>query len=346
MPRARGGSSSSVRFRKTESDGGIVVCIVLVVVSLVMFTMSAREGDAGGPLNTVRGAWMTITTPVRWIGGVLTTPFNGLGNVVANLTADQEHLTDLKEKNERLLARNAELEEAEKTAARLESLLGLQSLYNLQSTAARIISGSSDSWTSTVTIDKGTSSGLAIGMPVTDSNGAIGQIIRCGATSSTVRLITDENSSVSAMVQSSRAHGILRGSVDGTLTLAMVRTDQMVEVGDTIVTSGLGGVFPKGLPLGTVTSIERTSGSLYYEIEVEPLSTMEGFEEVLVITSLTEDQKATAEDVAEADGQDVTASSRLNDSADKSDDAESSDQETESQEADDQEETAEGGSDN
>lgn len=340
MPRARGGSSSSVRFRKTESDGGIIVCIVLVVVSLVLFTMSAREGDAGGPLNTVRGAWMTITTPVRWIGGVLTTPFNGLNNIVANLTADQEHLSDLKAKNERLLARNAELEEAEQTAARLESLLGLQSLYNLQSTAARIISGPSDSWTSTVTIDKGSSSGFAIGMPVTDSNGAIGQIIRCGATSSTVRLITDENSSVSAMVQSSRAHGTLRGSVDGTLTLALVRTDQMVEVGDTIVTSGLGGVFPKGLPLGTVTSIERTSGSLYYEIEVEPLSTMEGFEEVLVITSLTEDQKATAEDVAEADGQDVAASSNLIDSTEKAESEEGSDQDASDEAADDQDKDA------
>lgn len=316
-----------------------MVCIVLVVVSLVMFTASAREGDAGGPFNTVRGAWMTITTPVRWIGGVLTTPFHGLNNVLVNLTADQDHLSDLKAENERLLARNAELEEAEQTANRLQSLLGLQSLYNLQSTAARIISGSSDSWTSTVTIDKGTTSGLAMGMPVTDSNGAIGQIIRCGPTSSTVRLIYDENSSVAAMVQSSRAHGILRGSVDGTLTLALVRTDQMVEVGDMIVTSGLGGVFPKGLPLGKVTSIERTSGSLYYDIEVEPLSTTEGFEEVLVITSLTEDQKATAEDVSEADGQDASATSRLSTTSD-----ETSDDEEGSAEGDDQsaEETDDG----
>lgn len=281
--------------------------MVLVLVSLVMFTLSVREGEAGGVFSTIRGGWMTITTPVRWIGGALAAPFEGLGNVVENLTTDQGRLSDLKAENERLVARNAELEEAEQTAARLESLLGLQSLYNLQSTAARIISGSTDSWSSTVTIDKGTSSGLAVGMPVTDSNGAIGQIIKCGATSSTVRLVTDENSSVSAMVQSSRAQGVLRGSANGTLWLTLVRTDQTVAVGDTVVTSGLGGVYPKGLPLGTVSSIERTSGSLYYEIEVEPLSSTESFEEVLVITSLTEDQKATATDVDEADQQDASA---------------------------------------
>lgn len=307
MPQKGGATPPSTRFRRTDADGGLRICIVLVVLSLVMFTASVREGDGPGVFTTARGAWMTITMPIRWVGGAVTAPFQGLGNIFANLTADQERLSELKAENERLVARNAELEESEQTARRLESLLGLQSLYNLQSTGARIISGSTDSWSSTVTIDKGTAAGIAVGMPVTDSNGAIGQIIRCGAASSTVRLVTDENSSVSAMVQSSRAQGVLRGSVDGTLHLTLVRTDQNVEVGDTVVTSGLGGVFPKGLPLGTVISVERTSGALYYDIEVEPLSSTESFEEVLVITSLTEDQKPTAEEVAQADQQDSSS---------------------------------------
>lgn len=312
MPRKGAATPPSTRFRRTDADAGLRVCIALVVVSLVMFTASVREGEDGGVFSTVRGAWMTITTPIRWVGGAMTAPFQGLGNVFVNLTTDQERLSELKAENERLLARNAELEEADQAARRLESLLGLQSLYDLKSTGARIISGSTDSWSSTITIDKGSSSGIAVGMPVTDSNGAIGQVVKCGATSATVRLITDENSSVSAMVQSSRAQGVLRGSVDGTLRLTLVRTDQTVEVGDTIVTSGLGGVFPKGLPLGTVTSVERTSGSLYYDIEVEPLASPTSFEEVLVITSLTEGQKATSEDVAEADQQDTRAGSATN----------------------------------
>lgn len=312
MPRKGGSTPPSTRFRRTDSDSGIRTCIILVVLSLVMFTASVREGDNGGVFTSMRGAWMTITTPIRWVGGAVTAPFQGLGNIFTNLTTDQGRLSDLKAENERLVARNAELEESEQTARRLESLLGLQSLYNLQSTGARIISGSTDSWSSTVTIDKGSSAGLSVGMPVTDSNGAIGQIIKCGPTSATVRLITDENSAVSAMIQSSRAQGILKGSVDGTIRLTLVRTDQTVEVGDTVVTSGLGGVFPKGLPLGTVLSVERTSGSLYYEIEVEPLASAESFEEVLVITSLTEDQKATSDDVAEADLQDTAPSAAAN----------------------------------
>lgn len=306
MPRRGGSVPQSAQFRRTESDNGLRLCIVLISLSLVMFTASAREGSSGGVFNTIRGAWMTITMPIRWVGSAATTPIQGLGNVFTNLTTDQEKLSELKAENERLAARNTELAEYEQTAKRLESLLGLQSLYNLKSTGARIISGSTDSWSSTVVIDKGSSVGITVGMPVTDANGAIGQIIRCDTHTSTVRLITDENSSVSAMVQASRAQGYLRGSVDGTLRLSLVRTDQTVEVGDTVVTSGLGGVYPKGLPLGTVISVERVTGSMYYSIEVEPFSSAESFEEVLVITSLTEDQRATAEDVAEADKQDST----------------------------------------
>lgn len=140
-------------------------------------------------------------------------------------------------------------------------------------------------------------------MPVTDSYGVIGQISSVGPTTSQVRLITDERSGVSAMVQSSRAQGQLVGQGTDMLRLTLVRTDQAVEVGDLVVTSGLGGVYPKGLLLGTVTSAERPSGALYYEILVQPAALTSNLEEVLVITSLTQEQTATAEETAAADAQ-------------------------------------------
>ena len=290
--------------KRRDSGSGGRLFIVLVIVSLVMFTMGVRE-NGSGVLTTVRSAFMTVTTPIRVVGSVASLPFQGLGNVFSNLTASQESLSDLRAENERLASENAELEEEAQAATRLQQLLDLKNAYNLQSQAARIISASTDSWTRTVVIDKGTSSGLAVGMPVTDAGGAIGQIIECDAASSTVRLITDENSGVSAMVQPSRAQGMLRGSADGTLRLTLISTDQTVNVGDTVVTSGLGGVFPKGLPLGKVASVNRSDGALYYDIEVAPASSTENFEEVLVITSLTEEQEASSQDIAEADSQDA-----------------------------------------
>ena len=260
-----------------------------------------------------------VTSPVRYLGATVSLPFQGLGNVFTNLTSNQETLSDLKAENERLQARNAELEESEQPAKRLQDLLNLQDSYSLQSTGARIIAGSTDSWSSTVTINLGSSSGLTVGMPVMASNGVIGQVVECGATSSTVRLINDENSSVSAMVQSTRAQGMLNGSASGQVTLDLIATSQTVNVGDVVVTSGLGGVFPKGLPLGKVTNVENTPGSLYLEVTVEPFASTENFEEVLVITSLTDGQQASADDIASADAQESGSASATSGSTDSSD---------------------------
>ena len=297
MPRSQGFSTSLNNRRQST---GLRPVIVLCVISILLLTFYIREGESG-PIHGVRSVVTTITSPVRYAGSVVASPFNALGNVFSNLTASQETLSDLKAQNEELTAQVAELSEAQETASRLESLLGLQSTYNLESTAARIIGESSDAWSRTVTIDKGSADGFAINMPVCNSAGVIGQIIEVSANTSTVRLITDENSGVSAMVQSTRAQGILQGQPDGTLRLEYVTTDADVQEGDIIVTSGIGGVYPKGLPLGTVSTVVREENATYYTITVTPASSdTENNEEVLVITSLTSDQQASDEEVTQA----------------------------------------------
>lgn len=273
--------------------------VICCLVSLLLLTFYVREGEAG-VIHLIRSGVNTVATPVRMVGAVVATPFNAIGNVFTNLSAPQETLSELKKQNEELTSELAQLTEAEKTAERLESLLGLQSTYNLQSTAARIIGTTGDAWSQTVTIDKGSANGFEIGMPVCNSGGVIGQIIEVSAATSTVRLINDENSGVSAMVQSTRAQGILQGQPDGTLMLSYVPADADVKVGDVIITSGLGGRFPKGLPLGTVSSVSRAANATYYTIVVRAISTAESNEEVLVITSLTDEQAASSEDVAAA----------------------------------------------
>ena len=267
--------------------------IVFSLISVLLLTFYIREGEAG-PIHAVRSGVTTITSPVRFVGSAVAAPFNAIGNVFSNLTASQDTLDELKKQNEELTSKVAELSEAQKTAERLEGLVGLQSTYNLKSTAARIVGASGDAWTSTVTIDKGSADGL------TSSAGVIGQIIEVSAKTSTVRLIGDENSGVSAMVQDTRAQGMLQGQADGTLRLEYVSVDSDVKVGDIIVTSGIGGVFPKGLPLGTVSSVEKSANDVYYTIVVRAQTTAENNEEVLVITSLTDEQSASDEDVSTA----------------------------------------------
>ena len=298
--------------------------IVFSLISVLLLTFYIREGEAG-PIHAVRSGVTTITSPVRFLGSAVAAPFNAIGNVFSNLTASHESLDDLKKQNEVLTSKVAELSEAQKTAERLEGLVGLQS------TAARIVGASGDAWTSTVTIDKGSADGLTINMPVTSSAGVIGQIIEVSAKTSTVRLIGDENSGVSAMVQDTRAQGMLQGQPDGTLRLEYVSVDSDVKVGDIIVTSGIGGVFPKGLPLGTVSSVEKSANDVYYTIVVRAQTTAENNEEVLVITSLTDEQSASDEDVSTANStpqgtsRDAATKTKDESSDDSSDSSETTD---------------------
>lgn len=273
--------------------------IVLCVISLLLLTFYLREGDTG-PLHAVRGGVMTVTSPVRMLGSAVAAPFGALGNIAQNATASSETLSELKKRNEELTAQVAELSEAQETAERLEKLVGLKSTYSLESTAARIIGSTGDAWTDSVIIDKGSASGFEVGMPVCSSGGVIGQIIEVSANTSTVRLITDDQSGVSAMIQGSRAQGVLQGQADGTLRLEYVVSDAEVATGDIVITSGIGGTFPKGLPLGTVASIDRAPNAVYYTIVVRAASSAESNEEVLVITSVSEDQIASDEEVDSA----------------------------------------------
>lgn len=273
--------------------------IVLCVISLLLLTFYLREGDTG-PIHAVRGGVMTVTSPVRMLGSAVAAPFGALGNIAQNATASSETLSELKKRNEELTAQVAELSEAQETAERLEKLVGLKSTYSLESTAARIIGSTGDAWTDSVIIDKGSASGFEVGMPVCSSGGVIGQIIEVSANTSIVRLITDDQSGVSAMIQGSRAQGVLQGQADGTLRLEYVVSDAEVATGDIVITSGIGGTFPKGLPLGTVASIDRAPNAVYYTIVVRAASSAESNEEVLVITSVSEDQIASDEEVDSA----------------------------------------------
>lgn len=291
--------SYSTNLNQRRQSTGLRPLIVLCVVSILVLTFYLREGDSG-PIHTLRAGVTTITTPARMAGNLVSAPFNAVGNIFGNLTASRATLDELEAENAELTARVAELAEYQATSERLEKLLDLQSTYNLQSTAARIIGQSSDAWSDTVTIDKGSLDGISVNMPVTNSTGVIGQVIEVAPNASTVRLLTDEGSGVSAMIQDTRAQGMVQGQPDGTLRMDYVSVDADVKEGDIIITSGIGGVYPKGLPIGTVASVTKNSNDVYYTIIVSSASRTESNEEVLVITSLTEEQTATDEDVASA----------------------------------------------
>ncbi len=308
--------NSSLSGLGKNDDGRLRTFIVLVVVSIVLFTLSCRP-ETKPAFDAAKGISQTITAPVRYVGTLASLPFQGLANMMGNITAPESTLSELRDQNEQLIAENALLKEQALAAERLEALLELKNTHELTSVGARVISGSVDSATSSITIDKGSLDGIEVGMPVTDSLGLVGQVAEVTPTTSIVRLITDERSGVSAIVQESRAQGQAEGAADGSLRLALVSSDQKVEVGDLVVTSGLGGVFPKGLPLGVVTSVNRGNGDLYQTIIMRPVALSSPFDEVLVVTELSDGQHASAEEAEAAERQDIDASQNASKSTDE-----------------------------
>jgi rod shape-determining protein MreC len=260
-----------------------ILLAVLILASVLLISQWAREGDSG-VLHRIQGGLSSAISPIASLGARAETVSDVAATAVSDTTASTATLSSLEEENESLKEQIAQMSEYQAQNERLTALLNINSLYNLESVGATITNRTTDSYNRTVTIDKGTSTGLSVGMVVMSANGLVGQIISIGSESATVRLVSDEQSGVSAMLQSSRVTGVVSGSLDGLLYLEYISTSDTVNVGDVVVTSGLGGVYPKGIVIGTVVSVSGVSSDLYHTIVVEPISAVSSFEEVLVLT--------------------------------------------------------------
>ncbi|MDR2196753.1 MAG: rod shape-determining protein MreC [Coriobacteriales bacterium] len=260
-----------------------LVLVVFCLISIALLTVWVREG-ATGPLHTVRSGVGVLVAPLEEFGAFLGTPLRAASNAANNMTAEPQTLEELQAQNEELLAAAIRLEEYRQENERLSQLLELRDVYGLESVGARIISRSADTWNQMITINKGSVAGLSVGMPVMSPNGLLGQIESVSPYSSTVRLITDERSGVACFLQASRAEGLVTGSVEGLLYLEFVGLDVEVRPGDAIITSGAGGVYPKGIPIGEVASVDFLSSDVAQTIIVRPLTRVATFEEVLVLT--------------------------------------------------------------
>lgn len=273
-----------MRINEPESSGPRPgVLILTVVLSIVLMTVWFREG-ANGPIHRIRVGLSSVTAPVSAAGEFVTAPVRGLFAWAGDLGVSRSELQRLRDQNGRLRSRVAQLEEARKENVRLRRLVGLSEAAELPAVAARVI-GRPTSWEDVITIDRGSAEGIRNGMPVLVAEGLLGQTIQTSRNSSRVRLLTDQRSGVAAMIQRTRAEGIARGTVEGDLTLDFVSQETTVRAGDIVITSGMGGVYPKGLTIGEVLKVQRDAGGLHQSIVVAPTANIRFAEEVLVVTA-------------------------------------------------------------
>mgnify|MGYP003394058668 CR=1 FL=1 len=169
---------------------------------------------------------------------------------------------------------------------RLEKMLGLKPTLPLtiqRSVYCRVIGRSPTIWNKVLLIDKGTSQGVRVNMPVMSDLSLVGKVIEVGPSVAKVLLITDPNSKIGVLIQRTRQQGVLFGAVSGECRMKYLSIDTEVKIGDIVETAGYGGFFPKGLIVGKVKKVWKEPGQIYQVAEIKPLTDLSLIEEVACV---------------------------------------------------------------
>jgi rod shape-determining protein MreC len=266
--------------------GRPLVLAVLVVAALIVTTVWFREGD-NGPLHGARGVVVAVSQPFATVGTWVATPFRAVGNWMSGLGVNSADYAALKDQNQQLKERLAALEEAKLENDRIRALVDFAKAQSQPTIGARIIGRPPDALQRSILIDRGSSAGVHVGDAVIAAGGLVGQVVSVTPFDAQVRLITDSSSGVAVLVQRTRVNGIVRGALEDPLELDFVETKLAPVVGDVLVTSGLGGVYPKGIVVGEVTSVSTPGADLYAAVSVASRVDIDRIEEVLVMSSET-----------------------------------------------------------
>lgn len=262
-----------------------VLFFFLAALSLVLLILSSS-----GHLYRVEGVLSTVAKPFL-------TVFNGLGRQVSNVFTTLRDLNTLRSTNQQLQSQvntliidNLRMKEVAVENQRLRELLRfaqLNPIYDFRGgqVIARVIGQQPTNYLASLSIDLGREHGIKEGMPVVTEAGLVGRIYKVGPSTSTVLLITDPRSGVQALVQrdNSRARGVVIGRAGALPVMEFISQDANVVPGDLIITSGLGGNFPKGLVIGQVVKVQRRDFDMFQQAVVRPTVDFDRIEFVLVV---------------------------------------------------------------
>jgi rod shape-determining protein MreC len=263
--------------RKNQIFLSSCFCLIL---SLYILTAAARGQLKNDPIGPVL---LWIIRPLQ-IGAQATTRW------IDRIQNSYSILADYKSENDELRTRIQQLEaernrllEAEATNRRLQQLLEFRSHLASASITASIIANSASTWFKSCLLDRGSVDGVSKGMAVVTPLGVVGQVVAVTPRTAKVLLLTDPNSGVDVFVQRTRARGIVSGSLENGTIMKYVKRTEDIQEGDRLVTSGVDGVFPKGIVVGAVTKVRKEVLGLFQSIEVLPAVNLARTEEVLIV---------------------------------------------------------------
>ena len=279
------------KVRKEKKTGKKIIALIFVFISVFCCVFFAARGKFA--TNGANNSAMTIISPFQrafaWVGSQIA--------FVKDTISEMSHLHEqnklLRQEVEILRAQNLTATEYASENQRLRNLLGYkQAAVQFDLVAASVIGRESSSWSSVIVINRGTLDGVANNMPVVTEMGLVGHVMEAGFNSAKVQLLIDPRSSVGTLIQrpESRVAGIVKGDIKNPNRPRMVNIpkDSDVQVDDMIITSGFGGVYPKGIVVGKVSSIHNEEGGLLQFAEIETSVDFQKLEDVAVIVASRE----------------------------------------------------------
>ena len=238
-------------------------------------------------MSEIRGVVLTVFSPVQMLLISVYQDTVGVWERYVYLVGVEEENEQLRSSLQKISSKYENLKilyvETEKKNQRLENILDFTHETSYTLIPARVIGGDPQPFSGSIVVDKGTASGVSVDMPVISTDGVVGIVISVSTRSSRIVLLNDKNCRVDVIVQDDRARGILEGAADGSLKLSYVDRQADVIEGDIIVTSGMGGIFPKGLLVGEVAAVTVPPYGLFQEIVIEPRAKLSSLEEVLIV---------------------------------------------------------------
>src|SRR5258707_1886677 len=272
----------------------LILMAVLFIQVIALATQIKRPDHSGGQgtgdTRLIRRWTVTAITPVE-------EAFVGTGHFFRNSWHNYIDLHDVRKQNrelqeqiDRMKLEQARLREDAERAHRLEALLAFKQRFIAETVAAQVIGTSGSEMSHVIYIDKGSRDGMKPNMPVITPDGIVGKIKEVYRLSSQVLLINDRESGAGVILVNARLQGVLRGRGLGEVQVNDVMSDESVQAGEQIVTSGGDQIYPKGLPVGTVSSaIADHDSEPFLRIKVKPAANLDRLEEVLVITKVAEE---------------------------------------------------------
>ena len=258
--------------------GAFIVVVLLAFGGVLSAHIPPLESLTGFFAQALSPAQEFLADPARQAS-----EFGRTINEMGQLRAENARL---REEVGRLRRDAARLSEVARENEQLRDQLNLkreQPSYQLVS--ARVVGRDASNLLRSVAINRGGGDGIAMGMTVVTPAGLVGQVVRVGPRSARVLLITDVSSSVTALIQASRADGVVNGRSEPYLLMRYIPQPAELKTGDRVITSGVGGIFPNGIPIGRVTSVSKRDIEPFQEARVDAEVDFQMLETVLVITN-------------------------------------------------------------